>query len=1740
MTRVSQQKDKIHLKNRIASPSKTVLYILAFIIPLLLVLISFARSNFAPFGDKDVITASGDNNYYVYYYELYDHVHSPDLFTKTEENNISSLFASESISGNSYITDLAYHISDPTNYIILLFDRSNIPAVLDILYAIKLALASLFFSIYLSKHFANRIADAEETINKDFEAEKENKKNKLNKKIKNGGGNVDEKASLKEKKDFIIGFVSDPKSKFAKALQSFDFLNLGLAIAYATSQFFVSKAMNPAYTLAIAIFPLIMLSLDKILEEKKWTSFALLSGIQFYLNIHVAIMTNIFVLFYVLLQSYSSVKDFLQAFIAYIKGLIISLLIAALQLNLISANPSFHEEFNLGFPIAKLTNSLKKVLRQIATQVTPNKAQFMYTSVDLYIGIALLFLVLLYICNKKISLADRIKNTALLLLLYTGSFISTSNYLFNGFYFKAVPTIYYGFCISFLAISMAYTLLINISGSKIIFIHLAGLLSVVMLVLPMINSAYDSATPVITSLEFLFGYYLLTLVFRNKSMTYKAYLATIALLFMIETTSSYSINVNVLGNGALIYGAEKNPSLKEYDFALTILEKHPGAKLYFYSSSKNALDPLEINLEGYDYIIAGANDLLDDCYQLEDSSTYYAAYQNPYAMKYVLFNEDIVNYSFDNSHPFYSLNTLAKNYLNGESIYNTNTGGNLEQSFANDAKEFHVKYTSEQNGNYYARYNQYAYLGNLGADNESEIAQLDTNANNVFSVAIMNDGSLQKINKYQEDLITNIKYGQNVLSFTSSKDGYLLLNTSLMSGKKLSIQNYSFLENSKNGIIVHVNKGQNTILLKPDHKGQWFALFLSIIGILAILFSSWKHNKKMKDDHNLKSKSDLSNTIKPCYKLSVSSEKVMDRLSSFIHKNYTYLAVFGIQLLILLITQMLTRTYPFGNHLILVDDGLSQVFPWTKGINIWAHDGDYFNTITTSQAVFTTSGADIVSRIVDPITNLPYALCSEKMLIPVFTLIYALTFSLSSLPLLFYLTHRNGKKMKSTDWRLISIGLSYGLSVFAISFISYKGFGFLLYLPLLIWALEKVVYEQKHFFYIIVLTIFMFKSPYYAFMICEFLFLYFFTMNFESIKDFFTKALHFGISSIASAGLSCLLLVPFYMATSNSAYSISDQEALPGITKFYTSFLDIFQLNKIFVKPIEITNLNWRASIYCGLGVLIFLTIYIINSNIALSTRIRKLALILLIFIGFNNELLNLAFHGFHKQSMVPCRFAIFFIFLIIECFYETLLNWENMARSKVLIAIAASVTFMVLMWSLKSQQLTLPTVASVLALLIYLGITIRYRAKKSVSDQKYLNSICILLVLELLINSYIAMPFEVGGDVNSILTTQSSIEELTDDTDARKPFTNTEVIGTTDYSISNFRNIQTITSFNSNISGNALYMMDKWGVLHYTNLITYGIGNPLSDMMLHVKYNIVDSTNDESYSIYPAIKTVDTLTLHENPYYLPFGFTIADDAAAAKWDATKASEYVTLFDYQNAFVNSQGLDNLYDTISFTEVDSENKATDSDKSYAVIGEPYKCLESNNSYKIYRNVEFIISDKINGPLYISLNDSLVYMGEANDEQRMFEAPIPIETLDETDYAVAKLNNDTRDQLFTLFSQTVTEDTNITDNSVKTSINLKEDDIVYLGMPYLNGLTAYIDGQEVEKFSYLGGIGISVPAGKHTIEIKYSVPGLDLGIIISSITLMILLVYVLILYKKKKNERSKTNVLETNVTDGTKSE
>ena len=67
------------------------------------------------------------------------------------------------------------------------------------------------------------------------------------------------------------------------------------------------------------------------------------------------------------------------------------------------------------------------------------------------------------------------------------------------------------------------------------------------------------------------------------------------------------------------------------------------------------------------------------------------------------------------------------------------------------------------------------------------------------------------------------------------------------------------------------------------------------------------------------------------------------------------------------------------------------------------------------------------------------------------------------------------------------------------------------------------------------------------------------------------------------------------------------------------------------------------------------------------------------------------------------------------------------------------------------------------------------------------------------------------------------------------------------------------------------------------------------------------------------------------------------------------------------------------------------------------------------------------------------------------------------------------------------------------------------MVYLSLPYMSGWNIYVDGEKTEATSFLGGIGVPVTAGDHTIEIKYVPRGAWLGIAASGGTLLLLIGY-----------------------------
>ena len=85
-------------------------------------------------------------------------------------------------------------------------------------------------------------------------------------------------------------------------------------------------------------------------------------------------------------------------------------------------------------------------------------------------------------------------------------------------------------------------------------------------------------------------------------------------------------------------------------------------------------------------------------------------------------------------------------------------------------------------------------------------------------------------------------------------------------------------------------------------------------------------------------------------------------------------------------------------------------------------------------------------------------------------------------------------------------------------------------------------------------------------------------------------------------------------------------------------------------------------------------------------------------------------------------------------------------------------------------------------------------------------------------------------------------------------------------------------------------------------------------------------------------------------------------------------------------------------------------------------------------------------------------------------------------------------------------------------LKVTINVTEEKtLLYTSIPYDEGWTVKVDGKKVEYARILDGlIGVDVDTeefseGEHVIELKYKVPGLMVGIVISFLALVSCIAY-----------------------------
>ena len=193
-------------------------------------------------------------------------------------------------------------------------------------------------------------------------------------------------------------------------------------------------------------------------------------------------------------------------------------------------------------------------------------------------------------------------------------------------------------------------------------------------------------------------------------------------------------------------------------------------------------------------------------------------------------------------------------------------------------------------------------------------------------------------------------------------------------------------------------------------------------------------------------------------------------------------------------------------------------------------------------------------------------------------------------------------------------------------------------------------------------------------MICIFAVIWYLLYSFKSIKQFFFRGIAFAFYSFLAAGMAAILLIPAYMGIKQTASGETMQ--LPEHS-FLTSVADLLNRQFALWSPISHDNFDGNANLYIGIFSVLAVGLYVLNGEIKVSEKIKKVLLIGLFYLSFSEMILNFIWHGFHDQYGIPNRFSFLLGFVLLYMLWEVFEHLEGVKGWHAAFACMAGVALM-------------------------------------------------------------------------------------------------------------------------------------------------------------------------------------------------------------------------------------------------------------------------------------------------------------------------------------------------------------------------------------------------------------------------------------------------------------------------------
>lgn len=866
----------------------------------------------------------------------------------------------------------------------------------------------------------------------------------------------------------------------------------------------------------------------------------------------------------------------------------------------------------------------------------------------------------------------------------------------------------------------------------------------------------------------------------------------------------------------------------------------------------------------------------------------------------------------------------------------------------------------------------------------------------------------------------------------------------------------------------------------------------------------------------------------------------MKNINNIKRENIYTLLCFLIPIFVFSIICFNMKIYPFGDRSILTSDMKGQY------VNFFSA---YRNMLLNGKSLLYSWNAGMGLNFVgvlayylsSPIT-LILIIIPLKYLTEGILLILIIKIGLSGLTFSMYLKYvfkKNnlGTVIFSTIYALMSYNIIYSYNIMWLD-------GVYL-LPIVLIGIERIINKKKPTVLYFSFVILFISNFYIAYMVGLFSMVYFFAAYYvkkesRNVKDFIRSCKVYMITCALSVGATMFLLFPAYFSLKSGQSPFMTN--MPGWGPSYN--LNQF-MSKMFIGSYD-TPLNGLPNVYCSILVLILVPLFYLNVKIYIREKLSFTFLLFIMFISMDSKNLNLIWHALHIPNGFPYRYSFLFSFVIIFGAYKTYLNLKYIKVRQVIISyIFISILFIFVKISNYSYLTTANYYMTFVFLTIYaliLCIKSRYLNKKSVSVTVM---IFVAVFIELIISTNLFMiridnmlGFSVRSNYTNFVETYKPIFDYVQSKD--RSFYRMEK----DFAISHNDPLSLqyngIASFTSTANQDLNETMNNLGFYSAASLqeMDYNGPTPITDSIFGIKYRVSKEVDSNYYKLYYSNKDANVF---KNPYALNIAYLVDKKVNNVQFTDNRFENQNLLLSYMLGKEKT----NYFTTISNINIKLNNLSRNIENGEI----KYNKINKNEEASIEYNVDE--SDKSPVFTYLSANQGTegakLYIDNklVDNNYIHYYYKSYIMEIDKNNSAKSKnvklvLNGDQlvmNNELFYKLNLPNTIDaleklkstefkiTKQKSNLIEGTVNASNDKVLFTSIPYDSGWKVTVDGKDAKVNKSIGAfVAVNISKGKHVVMFEFEPKGLNLGIKISIVSILIS-ISIFMLTKIKKSLKEK---------------